>query len=77
MSSNNDLIPSDYQAWFTGLKTRIHTVQQRATLAVNRELITLYWELGKDILTRQTAQGWGGKSHRADSPGISVPLFRR
>ncbi len=61
MSSNNDLIPSDYQAWFIGLKTRIHTVQQRATLAVNRELITLYWELGKDILTRQTAQGWGAK----------------
>lgn len=57
----SDLIPSDYAAWLTDLKARIHQAQQRATLSVNRELIALYWQLGKDILTRQAEQGWGAK----------------
>ena len=26
-----------------------------------RELIALYWQIGKDILTRQAEQGWGAK----------------
>jgi predicted nuclease of restriction endonuclease-like (RecB) superfamily len=43
------------------LKERIHTAQQRATLAVNRELVLLYWQIGRDILDRQGAQGWGAK----------------
>ena len=57
----SDLIPSDYAAWLTDLKSRIHQAQQRATLSVNRELIALYWQLGKDILTRQAEQGRGAK----------------
>jgi predicted nuclease of restriction endonuclease-like (RecB) superfamily len=57
----SDLIPSDYPAWLTDLKARIQQAQQRATLSVNRELISLYWQLGKDILTRQSNQGWGAK----------------
>lgn len=61
MSSESDMIPSDYQDWLVDLKSRIHLAQQRATLNVNRELITLYWELGKEILRRQSSQGWGAK----------------
>lgn len=61
MSKLSDIIPADYQAWLVDLKTRIHVAQQRATLTVNRELITLYWELGRDILNRQSTQGWGAK----------------
>lgn len=43
------------------LRARIHTTQQRAALAVNRELVLLYWQIGQDILQRQTEQGWGAK----------------
>ena len=53
--------PEGYAAWLTELKGRIHSAQQRATLAVNRELVLLYWQMGQDILARQTAQGWGTK----------------
>ncbi|WP_049390497.1 DUF1016 N-terminal domain-containing protein, partial [Staphylococcus epidermidis] len=45
----------------TDLKGRIHQAQQRASIAVNRELVLLYWQLGHDILTCQHAQGWGSK----------------
>ena len=38
--------PSGYADWLADLKGRIHTAQQRATLAVNRELVLLYWQIG-------------------------------
>jgi predicted nuclease of restriction endonuclease-like (RecB) superfamily len=53
--------PDGYADWLADLKTRIHTAQQRATLAVNRELVLLYWQIGRDILARQAEQGWGAK----------------
>jgi predicted nuclease of restriction endonuclease-like (RecB) superfamily len=50
-----------YTDWLAELKTRIHTAQQRAALAVNRELVLLYWQIGHDILERQAREGWGAK----------------
>jgi predicted nuclease of restriction endonuclease-like (RecB) superfamily len=55
------LPPTGYADWLAELKIRIHTAQQRATLAVNRELVLLYWQIGRDILARQAEQGWGAK----------------
>ena len=53
--------PAGYADWLADLKLRIHTAQQRALLVVNRELVLLYWQIGRDILERQNAQGWGAK----------------
>lgn len=53
--------PQGYADWLIDLKGRIHSAQQRATLAVNRELVWLYWQIGRDILARQAEQGWGAK----------------
>ncbi|HWK62108.1 MAG TPA: PDDEXK nuclease domain-containing protein [Eoetvoesiella sp.] len=53
--------PIGYADWLAELKQRIHAAQQRATLAVNRELVLLYWQIGQDILARQARQGWGSK----------------
>jgi predicted nuclease of restriction endonuclease-like (RecB) superfamily len=53
--------PAGYNDWLGELKNRIHTARQRATLAVNSELVLLYWQIGRDILARQAAQGWGAK----------------
>ncbi|MBA1203082.1 DUF1016 domain-containing protein [Pseudomonas capeferrum] len=35
-----------YGDWLADLKGRIHDAQQRAALAVNRELVLLYWQIG-------------------------------
>ena len=53
--------PSGYPELLQDLKTRIHGAQVRAALAVNRELVLLYWSIGRDILTRQGSEGWGAK----------------
>jgi predicted nuclease of restriction endonuclease-like (RecB) superfamily len=51
--------PPGYAEWLADVKARIHAAQQRAALAVNRELLALYWRLGRDILERQERSGWG------------------
>lgn len=51
----------DYETFLTNLKVRIRSAQIRAALAVNRELVLLYWQIGRDILTRQQQHGWGAK----------------
>ena len=35
--------------------------QVRAVLSVNRELVWLYWPIGRNILNRQQQRGWGAK----------------
>ena len=50
-----------YEAFLTDLKHRIRTAQVKAAIAVNHELILLYWQIGMDILTRQQQEGWGAK----------------
>lgn len=52
---------SEYETFLAHLKQRIRTTQVQAALAVNRELILLYWEVGREILQRQRNQGWGSK----------------
>jgi len=43
------------------INERIQTAQVRAAISVNRELVLLYWGIGKEILARQSAEGWGTK----------------
>jgi predicted nuclease of restriction endonuclease-like (RecB) superfamily len=50
-----------YDDFLLDLKSRIQSAQIRAAVSVNRELVTLYWNIGREILQRQTAQGWGAK----------------
>jgi len=59
----SDLIVSSkgYQDLLSLLKNRIRTAQVRAALAVNSELVLLYWGIGKEILARQQHEGWGTK----------------
>lgn len=55
------LLPTGYDEFLRELKERIRSAQVRAALAVNRELVLLYWQIGRDILSRQQQQGWGAK----------------
>jgi len=61
LNMNSNKLPDNYPHWLAGLKKQIASAQQRAALAVNQELIRLYWQLGADILQRQAEQGWGSK----------------
>ena len=61
MASRLPKLPDDYPDLLQALKDRICTAQVRAALSVNRELVLLYWQIGRDILARQRHKGWGAK----------------
>ena len=49
----------EYKEWLTGLKKRLLVVQLKAAVAVNEELLRFYWQLGADIVQKQTDTHWG------------------
>jgi len=55
------LAPDSYAQFLADLKSRIQAAQIRASLSVNRELVLLYWQIGRDILERQDRERWGAK----------------
>jgi predicted nuclease of restriction endonuclease-like (RecB) superfamily len=56
------LSPMDgYDDFLRELKERVRSAQVRAALSVNRELVLLYWQIGREIINRQQQQGWGAK----------------
>ena len=70
-------LPRDYPRFLSGLKERIHAARVKALLSVNREMISLYWDLGRDVVERQRRGGWGtavierlSRDIRAEFPGI-------
>ncbi|RKY66318.1 MAG: DUF1016 domain-containing protein [Candidatus Latescibacterota bacterium] len=54
-------LPAGYVELLEDLKRRIREARVRAALSVNRELVLLYWHIGREILKRQKQEGWGAK----------------
>jgi predicted nuclease of restriction endonuclease-like (RecB) superfamily len=50
-----------YEDFLQDLKKRIRHAQVRAAISVNKELVLLYWQIGREILARQQQHGWGAK----------------
>ena len=74
----NNPIADDYRHLLMEVQQRIRTAQYDALKAVNREMINLYWDIGKMIVTRQQNVNWGksvveqlAKDLQAEFPGIS------
>lgn len=55
----NKIKPSDYQDFVKEIKEKIYESQYKALKAVNVELITLNWDIGKSIVMKQNEFGWG------------------
>ena len=53
------IISAEYKTFFKEIKERILAAQYDALKAVNKELIGLYWDIGKSIVAKQSELGWG------------------
>ena len=51
--------PQNYNQLLGELKDKIRSAQTKAAVGVNRELILLYWDLGRTIVEQQKVAGWG------------------
>lgn len=54
-------LPTDYAPLLADIKARVQAARIKAGLAANRELLALYWDIGRLILDRQKREGWGAK----------------
>ncbi|WP_186429685.1 YhcG family protein [Clostridium sp. BSD9I1] len=52
---------NEYKSLISGIKIQIKNSRQKALLAVNKELLILYWNIGSVILNYQDKEGWGAK----------------
>ena len=60
MASTNEISqPNEYLHFRDDIMRRIRSAQYEAMRAVNKEMIFLYWEIGKQITKRQKQLGWG------------------
>ncbi|MDD1777504.1 MAG: PDDEXK nuclease domain-containing protein [Candidatus Helarchaeota archaeon] len=73
----SDLIPNDYKDLLGKIKQRIRSAQYEALKVVNKELISLYWDIGRIIDEQQREKSWGrsvvenlAKDLQSEFPGI-------
>lgn len=67
-----EVLDKKYAQLIQTLKQEIASSRIKAHLAVNKEMISLYWRIGNLILERQKQEGWGSKVTR----NISCDLMR-
>lgn len=68
-------LPAGYASFLEDVKARIQSARVKAALAANRELVLLYWDIGRQILEQQKSQGWGAKviEHLARDLHLAFP----
>ena len=57
--SSDAMIREDYSALFAAIRERIRSAQYEALRAVNRQLVELYWDIGRMIVEQQRDEAWG------------------
>ena len=65
------VLPPGYVELLEDIKDRIRHAQIRAAVGASRELIRLYWDIGREIVQRQEREGWG--KGIVDQPGGRHP----
>ena len=77
MSENGSGLPVDYASVLAEVKERVRAARYAALNAVNKELVRLYWDIGRTIVQRQRTQAWGksvveqlAKDLQAEFPGV-------
>ena len=58
-AKKNLTVPADYGSLLVAVKERVRAAQYQALKAVNKELVGLYWDIGRMIVGRQHDESWG------------------
>ena len=61
MTEHLSPVAEGYDDFLRDLKERIRSAQVKAALAVSHELVTLYWNVGRQLIAEQMRRGWGAK----------------
>lgn len=55
------ILDTDYRNWLAELSSRFKKSQIKAAVRVNAEMLSFYWELGRDIISMKAESRWGEK----------------
>lgn len=55
------ILDNDYKIWITQIKEKVRQTQIKASIKVNYELLNLYWELGREIISKESNAVWGDR----------------
>lgn len=55
-------LTKEYKGLLKEIKEKVQSSQLKAAVAVNTELVKLYWEIGRSVHERQKSEGWGAKT---------------
>lgn len=58
---NEEINTSEYYKWINEIKAKIHSARTKIALSVNKAVLELYWEIGKQIILKQNKSNWGSK----------------
>lgn len=58
---NSNIIPTEYELWRKQIEALIKQAKLKAIQSVNSELLSLYWHIGRTILSKQQEDGWGSQ----------------
>ena len=63
MKTENELtlIDKEYKVWISQIKKQIRGAQIKASIAVNEDMLELYWSIGKDISEKSFEKNYGSK----------------
>lgn len=83
MAANDiPVVSTEYLHFRDEITKRIRSAQYEALKAVNQEMISLYWEIGKRITEQQKALGWGksvvetlSRDIQKEFPGYRVSVY--
>lgn len=67
MSKPITIIDEDYKQWLQEIALRYHRNQIRASIKVNQEMLSFYWDLGRDIVSRHAENRYGSKFYASIS----------
>lgn len=61
VKKGDSLLSKGYKELLKDIKDRVKSSQLKAAIAVNQELVQLYWGIGQSVLKKQEEEGWGSK----------------
>lgn len=60
-AESHQAMPDEYTSWRTSIEHRIEQAKLQAVLHVNKDMLSLYYDIGNDILKKQEEKGWGAQ----------------
>lgn len=72
--ANEFINDEEYRSWIKDIGNRYNSSRIKAAITVNRELISFYWSLGKDIVEREAEKKYGSDFYNSLSEDLKMLL---